>query len=83
MASWFSLWQVAGSGISKERDEKQHSRWLCLSGRWSQPALLGWKEVTGREAGVGGWVREHPHRSRGTGDGIGDFQRETGKGAKI
>jgi hypothetical protein len=34
----FSLWQVepqAGSGTSKE----QHSR-------WSQPALLGWKEVT-------------------------------------
>jgi hypothetical protein len=42
----FSLRQVAGSGISKERDEKQHSRWLCLSGGWSQPALLGWKEVT-------------------------------------
>jgi hypothetical protein len=37
---------VAGSGILKERDEKQHSRWLCLSGGWFEPALLGWKEVT-------------------------------------
>jgi hypothetical protein len=36
----------AGSGTSKERDEKQHSRWLHLSRGWSQPALLGWKEVT-------------------------------------
>jgi hypothetical protein len=41
-----SLRQVAGSGISKERDEKQHSRWLLLSSGWSQSALLGWKEVT-------------------------------------
>jgi hypothetical protein len=46
LESLFSLRQVAGSGISKERDEKQLSRWLHLSGRWSQPALLGWKEVT-------------------------------------
>ena len=46
MENQFSLRQVAGSGISKERDEKQHSRWLCLSGRWSESALLGWKEVT-------------------------------------
>jgi hypothetical protein len=46
MESLFSLRQVAGSGISKNRDEKQHSRWLRLSGIWSQPALLGWKEVT-------------------------------------
>jgi hypothetical protein len=32
--------------------------------------------------GGGGWVEEHPHRSRGTGDGIGDFQEEgkPGKG---
>jgi hypothetical protein len=42
----FGLRQVAGSGTSKESDKKQHSRWLRLSGRWSQPALLGWKEVT-------------------------------------
>jgi hypothetical protein len=41
----FDLRQVAGSGISKERDEKQHSRWLHLCGRWSKPVLLGWKEV--------------------------------------
>ena len=29
--------------------------------------------IEGREAGVGGWVEEHPHRSRGRRDGIGDF----------
>jgi hypothetical protein len=46
LENWFGLRQVAGSGTSKESDEKQHSRWLCLSGRWSQSALLGWKEVT-------------------------------------
>ena len=40
------VWPQAGSGTSKESDEKQHSRWLRLSGRWSQPALLSWKEVT-------------------------------------
>ena len=46
MGNQFCLRQVAGNGTSKERDEKQHSRWLCLSGRWSEPAWLGWKEVT-------------------------------------
>jgi hypothetical protein len=43
--NWLGLRQVgpqAGSGTSKER----HSRWLHLSGGWSLPALLGWKEVT-------------------------------------
>jgi hypothetical protein len=41
----FGLRQVGpetGSGTSKE----QHSRWLRLSSGWSQPALVGWKEVT-------------------------------------
>jgi hypothetical protein len=28
------------------------------------------------EVGVSGWVREHPHRSKERGDGIGGFQRE-------
>ena len=37
------VWPQAGSGTSKERAEKQHSRWLHLS--HSQPCL-GWKEVT-------------------------------------
>ena len=46
MEKEFSLRQVAGSGTSKERDEKQLSRWLHLSGGWSEPAWLGWKEVT-------------------------------------
>jgi hypothetical protein len=27
-----------------------------------------------REMGMGGWVEEHPHRSRGRKDGIGGFQ---------
>ena len=38
--------QAAGSVTSKERDEKQHSRWLCLSGGWSEQPWLGWKEIT-------------------------------------
>jgi hypothetical protein len=29
---------------------------------------------------VGGWVEEHPHRSRGREDGIGDRRRGPGKG---
>ena len=33
--------QVAGSVTSKESDEKQHSRWPCLSGIQSEPAYLG------------------------------------------
>jgi hypothetical protein len=28
------------------------------------------------EAGVGGWVEEHPHRSRGMGDGVGVSGRQ-------
>ena len=39
MVSLFGLRQVAGSGISKERDEKQHSRWLSISGGWSEASL--------------------------------------------
>jgi hypothetical protein len=39
----------------------------------------------GGEVGVGGWVEEHPHRSRGMADGIGSFggRVETGKGNNI
>jgi hypothetical protein len=33
------------------------------------------RECQGGEVGVGGWVGEHPHRSRGREDGIGGFQR--------
>ena len=32
------------------------------------------EECQGREVGVGGWVEEHPHRSRGREDVIGCFQ---------
>jgi hypothetical protein len=32
-------------------------------------------ECEGREAGVGRWVEEHPHRSSGREDGIQVFQR--------
>ena len=37
--------------------------------------------IEGREVGVGGWVEEHPHRSRGREDMIGCFQ-EGGKPGK-
>jgi hypothetical protein len=39
--------------------------------------------IKGREAGVGGWVEEHTHRSRG--DGIGSFQEgeKPGKGITL
>ena len=33
------------------------------------------RECQGGEMGVGGWVGEHPHRGRGSGDGIGVLQR--------
>jgi hypothetical protein len=34
----------------------------------------------GRSGWVGGWVGEHPHRSRGRGYEIGGFQGETREG---
>ena len=40
-------------------------------------------ECQGMEAGMGGWVTEHPHRSRGRDNEIGGFRRETGKGDNI
>jgi hypothetical protein len=36
-----SFRQAAGSITSKERDEKQHGRWLRLSAGQSEPACLG------------------------------------------
>ena len=41
--------------------------------------------IEGREVGVGGWVEEHPHRSRGREDGIGCFWEggKLGKGITI
>jgi hypothetical protein len=41
--------------------------------------------IAGRQEWVGEWVGEHPHRSRGRGEGIGGFQRrdlERGKHLK-
>jgi hypothetical protein len=32
-------------------------------------------DYQGRDAGMRGWVGEHPNRSRGKGDGIGGLQR--------
>ena len=29
-----------------------------------------------RQEWVGRWEEEHPHKSKGRGDGLGDFQRE-------
>ena len=40
-------------------------------------------ECQGREAGVGGWVEEHPHRGRGSGDGLGGLVGKTGRGDNI
>ena len=38
----------------------------------------------GRDVGVGGWIEEHSHRSRGRKNGIGGFQGgEMGKGDNI
>ena len=37
-----------------------------------------YRGTEGREIGVGGWVEEHPHWSRGKGEGTGGF-REKGK----
>jgi hypothetical protein len=36
--------------------------------------------IEGREVGLGGWVEEHPHGSRGKGIRIGSFQEETRQG---
>jgi hypothetical protein len=35
------------------------------------PQMPQCRGIEGREVGVGGWVEEHPHRSRGREDGIG------------
>jgi hypothetical protein len=35
--------------------------------------IKGRKVGEGRESGVGGWVEEHPHRSRERSDGIEGF----------
>ena len=40
-------------------------------------------ECQGGEAGVGRWVGEHPHRSRGKGNGIGVLKRGNQKGDNI
>jgi hypothetical protein len=37
-------------------------------------------ECQGRESGVGGWVGEHTHRSRGKVGGIGGLQRGNQEG---
>jgi hypothetical protein len=39
-----------------------------MKARW-MPQCRGIKD----EVGVGGWVEEHPHRSRGRENGIGGF----------
>ena len=40
-------------------------------------------EYQGRKTGVGGWVREHPHRGRGKRDGIGVSKGEIWKVGSI
>jgi hypothetical protein len=46
--------------------------------------MLQCRRFKGREVGVGGWVEEHPQRSRGREDGMGVSRRgETRKGDSI
>jgi hypothetical protein len=47
--------------------------------------MLQCRGIEGREVGVGGWVEEHPHRSRGREDVIGYFWEggKLGKGVKF
>jgi hypothetical protein len=43
-----------------------------------------YRGIEGGEEGVGGWVEEHPHRSRGREDGIGGFwEGGPGKGIRF
>jgi hypothetical protein len=44
--------------------------------------MPSFRGIEGKEVGVGGWVEEHPHRSRGREDGIGGFQEGVGKPGK-
>jgi hypothetical protein len=51
-------------------------------GPWSyEGSIDAHRGIEGGEVGVGGWVEEHPHSSRGREDGIGYFQ-EGGKPGK-
>ena len=52
-------------------------------GPWSYEGSIDaqCRGIEGGDVGVGGWVGEHPHRSRGREDGIGGFQ-EWGKPGK-
>jgi hypothetical protein len=54
-----------------------------MGGKVLGPMKAQVRGIEGREVGVGGWVKEHPHRNRGREDGIGGFQGEGGKGDSI
>jgi hypothetical protein len=42
------------------------------------------KEYQSRKAGVNGWVKVQPHRSRGKGNGVGGFLKgKLGKGITL
>jgi len=55
---------MALSGINGRRGSWSWEDWMSQCRRMPGEAA-GWRE----------WVGEHPHRSRGRGDGIGGFQR--------
>ena len=57
----------------KTGSEKTPAAYVAEDGLWG---------INGKEVGVGGWVEEHPHRSRGREDVIGCFQEggKLGKG---
>jgi hypothetical protein len=46
----------------------------CTWSPMKAPQMPQCRGIKGGEAGVGGWVEEHPHRSKGRGDKIGGFQ---------
>ena len=77
---------LAAVSMSREMTLVWNSRRATWRGELLQE---GWKEGReavgrngGREVGMGGWVEEHPHRSRGRQNGLGYF-REWGKLGKV
>jgi hypothetical protein len=61
---------------------------LDINGRrgpWScEGSMPQFKEYQSRKAGVNGWVKVQPHRSRGKGNGVGGFLKgKLGKGITL
>jgi hypothetical protein len=85
----------SSQGLSHQQRSTHGSSCICYR-RWPYHASMGGevfgpmkarqmpqcRGTKGREMGVGGWVEEHPHRSRGREDGRGGLweEGELGKG---